>query len=133
LTAHLLDTGRRNLAFMMSGVEIGSNANWENRLFGIAGEVAVRGMDGANIFAIGFPTSFAFAELSAARKQSIGVFAFVARRFADFVKNANPLYSIGICVCSTFGTDVFVCGHSGHCFHSFILSTVSSIWQTGCK
>jgi hypothetical protein len=94
LTAHLLDTGRRNLAFMMSGVEIGSNANWENRLFGIAGEVAVRGMDGANIFAIGFPTSFAFAELSAARQQSIGVFAFVACCFADFVKYFNPLFPV---------------------------------------
>lgn len=45
IAAHLLDSGRRRLAFMMSGVEIGSNANWENRLFGIAGEVAVRGID----------------------------------------------------------------------------------------
>ena len=45
IAAHLLETGRRRLSFMMSGVEIGSNANWENRLFGIAGEVAVRGMD----------------------------------------------------------------------------------------
>jgi GntR family transcriptional regulator of arabinose operon len=45
IAAHLLDSGRRHIAFMMSGVEIGSNANWENRLFGIAGEVAVRGMD----------------------------------------------------------------------------------------
>ena len=45
LAAHLLDTGRKRLAFMMSGLEIGSNANWENRLFGIAGEVAVRGLD----------------------------------------------------------------------------------------
>lgn len=47
IAAHLLDTGRRNLAFMMSGVKIGTNANWENRLFGIAGEVAVRGIDGS--------------------------------------------------------------------------------------
>lgn len=45
IAAHLLETGKRRLAFMMSGVEIGSNSNWENRLFGIAGEVAVRGMD----------------------------------------------------------------------------------------
>lgn len=45
IAAHLLDTGRRRLAFMMSGVDIGSNANWENRLFGIAGEAAVRGLD----------------------------------------------------------------------------------------
>jgi LacI family transcriptional regulator len=45
IAAHLLETGRRHLSFMMSGVEIASNANWENRLFGIAGEVAVRGMD----------------------------------------------------------------------------------------
>lgn len=45
LAAHLLDTGCKRLAFMMSGLEIGSNANWENRLFGIAGEVAVRGLD----------------------------------------------------------------------------------------
>ena len=45
LAAHLLDSGRRKIAFLMSGVEIGSNANWENRLFGIAGEVAVRGLD----------------------------------------------------------------------------------------
>ena len=45
IAAHLLDTGRKRLAFMMSGLEIGSNANWENRLFGIAGEIAVRGLD----------------------------------------------------------------------------------------
>ena len=45
IAAHLLETGRRHLSFMMSGVEIASNANWENRLFGIAGEVAVRGLD----------------------------------------------------------------------------------------
>lgn len=45
IAAHLLDTGRRHLAFMMSGVEISTNSNWENRLFGIAGEVAVRGVD----------------------------------------------------------------------------------------
>ena len=45
IAAHLMDTGRKRLAFMMSGLEIGSNANWENRLFGIAGEVAVRGLD----------------------------------------------------------------------------------------
>lgn len=45
IAAHLLDSGRRKIAFLMSGVEIGSNANWENRLFGIAGEVAVRGLD----------------------------------------------------------------------------------------
>ncbi|MBR6586481.1 MAG: GntR family transcriptional regulator [Kiritimatiellae bacterium] len=45
IAAHLLDNGRTKIAFMMSGVEISSNANWENRLFGIAGEVAVRGMD----------------------------------------------------------------------------------------
>lgn len=47
-----------------------------------------------NIFAIGFPSSFAFAELSAARQQSIGVFAFVACCFADFVKHFNPLFSV---------------------------------------
>ena len=45
LAAHLLDSGRKRIAFMMSGVEIGYNANWENRLFGIAGEIAVRGLD----------------------------------------------------------------------------------------
>ena len=44
IAAHLLDSGRRHIAFMMYGVEIGSNANCENRLFGIAGEVAVRGI-----------------------------------------------------------------------------------------
>ena len=49
---------------------------------------------GGNIFAIGFPTSFAFAELSAARQQSIGVFAFVACCFADFVKHFNPLFPV---------------------------------------
>ena len=45
IAAHLIDAGKRKIAFMMSGAEIGSNANWENRLFGIAGEMAVRGVD----------------------------------------------------------------------------------------
>lgn len=45
IASYLLDTGKKRLAFMMSGIEIDSNANWENRLFGIAGEVAVRGLD----------------------------------------------------------------------------------------
>ena len=45
IASHLLNTGRKRLAFLMSGIEINFNSNWENRLFGIAGEVAVRGMD----------------------------------------------------------------------------------------
>ena len=88
---------------------------------------------GGNIFAIGLPTSFAFAELSAARQQAIGVFSFVACCFADFIQDPDPLFSVGRSVHPAFGADVFVCSHSGHCFHSFILATVSSIWQTGCK
>ena len=54
IAAHLLDSGRRKIAFLMSGVEIGSNANWENRLFGIAGEVAVRGLD-EGVMTLRFP------------------------------------------------------------------------------
>ena len=45
IAAHLLETGRKKIAFMMSGLEICSNENWGNRLFGIAGEVAVNGID----------------------------------------------------------------------------------------
>ena len=54
IAAHLMDAGRLKIAFMMSGAEIGSNANWENRLFGIAGEMAVRGADGG-ISTLRFP------------------------------------------------------------------------------
>lgn len=45
IAAHLLGCGRRRIAFMMSGLSIGSNANWSNRLFGLAGEIAVQGLD----------------------------------------------------------------------------------------
>ena len=45
IAAHLLDSGRRRIAFLMSGLSIGSNANWSNRLFGLAGEIAVQGID----------------------------------------------------------------------------------------
>ena len=45
IASHLLDLGKKRLAFLMSGIEINFNSNWGNRLFGIAGEVAVRGMD----------------------------------------------------------------------------------------
>ena len=48
-----------------------------------------------NIFAIGFPSSFAFAELSAACQQAIGVFSFVPCCFADFIKDSNALCSVG--------------------------------------
>jgi DNA-binding LacI/PurR family transcriptional regulator len=45
IAAHLLDKRRRRIAFLMSGLSIGSNANWSNRLFGLAGEIAVQGID----------------------------------------------------------------------------------------
>ena len=45
IAAHLIAGGRRRIAFMMSGLAIGSNANWSNRLFGLAGELAVHGFD----------------------------------------------------------------------------------------
>lgn len=45
IAAHLLDSGRRRIAFLMSGLSIRSNTNWSNRLFGLAGEIAVRGLD----------------------------------------------------------------------------------------
>ena len=45
IAGHLLKRGRRRIAFLMAGLSIGPNTNWENRLFGLAGEVAVRGLD----------------------------------------------------------------------------------------
>jgi len=38
---HLYRTGRRRIAFMTSGSLLRNNANWRNRLFGVAGELAL--------------------------------------------------------------------------------------------
>ena len=42
---HLIKRGRHRIAFLMAGRSIGPNINWGNRLFGLAGESAVNGMD----------------------------------------------------------------------------------------
>ena len=39
---HLLQRGRRRVAFLMNGTVLRRNANWSNRLFGVAGEMALR-------------------------------------------------------------------------------------------
>lgn len=38
---HLYRTGRRKVAFMTNGSILRNNANWRNRLFGVAGELAL--------------------------------------------------------------------------------------------
>lgn len=43
IAAHLLARGRTRLAYLMPSRGIGPNANWRNRLFGVAGEIALRG------------------------------------------------------------------------------------------
>ena len=45
IAEHLIRRNRRRIAFLMAGKSIGPNINWENRLFGLAGEAAVRGLD----------------------------------------------------------------------------------------
>ena len=42
---HLIQHQRKRIAFLMSGHSIGPDINWENRLFGLAGEAAVKGLD----------------------------------------------------------------------------------------
>ena len=44
---HLLERGRRKVAFMMNGTVLRQNANWRNRLFGVAGEMALRNVEDA--------------------------------------------------------------------------------------
>lgn len=44
---HLVRGGRRRIAFMMSGLSIRANVNWRNRLFGVAGELALGGIENA--------------------------------------------------------------------------------------
>ncbi len=44
---HLLACGRRRIAFLMGGKSFGANANWRNRLFGLAGELALNGAENA--------------------------------------------------------------------------------------
>lgn len=44
---HLMEKGRDRVAFMMSGLSIRSNVNWRNRLFGVAGELALGGVENA--------------------------------------------------------------------------------------
>lgn len=44
IALHLVARGRRRVAFLMSGKSIGPNDNWRNRLFGLAGELAVLGV-----------------------------------------------------------------------------------------
>jgi DNA-binding LacI/PurR family transcriptional regulator len=39
---HLLERGYRKIGFMMNGTVLRSNVNWRNRLFGVAGEMALR-------------------------------------------------------------------------------------------
>jgi len=47
VAGHLLQRGRRRVAFMMNGQSIRSNANWRNRFFGVAGELALRKVENA--------------------------------------------------------------------------------------
>ena len=42
---HLIQRRRKRIAFLMTGHSIGQNINWSNRLFGLAGEAAVKGLD----------------------------------------------------------------------------------------
>ena len=44
---HLIEKGRRRVAFLMNGLSMRSNANWRNRLFGVAGELALGGIESA--------------------------------------------------------------------------------------
>lgn len=44
---HLLERGRRRVAFMMNGTVLRHNENWRNRLFGVAGELAMRKVEDA--------------------------------------------------------------------------------------
>lgn len=44
---HLMARGRKRVAFMMSGLSIRSNVNWRNRMFGVAGELALGGVEHA--------------------------------------------------------------------------------------
>lgn len=44
---HLLRKGRRKVAFMMNGMVLRHNVNWRNRLFGVAGEMALRNVEDA--------------------------------------------------------------------------------------
>ena len=44
---HLLRQGRRRVAFMMNGTVLRHNENWRNRLFGVAGELALRNVEDA--------------------------------------------------------------------------------------
>lgn len=44
---HLLKQGRRKVSFMMNGTVLRHNENWRNRLFGVAGEMAIRNVTDA--------------------------------------------------------------------------------------
>jgi len=44
---HLLKRGHRKVAFMMNGTVLRHNVNWRNRLFGVAGEMALRNVEDA--------------------------------------------------------------------------------------
>ena len=47
IASHLLARGRRRVAFLMGPRATGPNPNWENRLFGLTGELALRGVNQA--------------------------------------------------------------------------------------
>lgn len=53
---HLIQRKRKRIAFLMTGHSIGPNINWANRLFGLAGEAAVRGFDNG-VSTLRFPPS----------------------------------------------------------------------------
>ena len=44
IASHLLAHGYARLAYLMPSRGLGPNANWRNRLFGVAGEIALRGL-----------------------------------------------------------------------------------------
>lgn len=44
---HLHERGRKRIAFMTLGNHLQNNANWRNRLFGVAGELALRNVKAA--------------------------------------------------------------------------------------
>jgi len=44
---HLFETHRSRVGFLMNGRSVRTNVNWRNRLFGVAGELALRGAENA--------------------------------------------------------------------------------------
>ena len=91
---HLVGRARRRIAFMMQGKSIGPNSNWKSRLFGVAGELALLGVD-TGVQTLPFAPDDSRA-LKATLKRKTAPDAIVCGNDETAVELVNSLVSLGV-------------------------------------